>query len=266
MSDQEGRLDRQIFGREVLKGQQPIAFARTFEERSIGASPYQSYVEGGAGAMPVVVASSTPAVCGVADPVSSRVEGRARTTFTVSLVGPGLCTLTGDQDGDAFYLPAVQGRAFVEVTALAQQLDLAALTDRTFGDAPVEVSVTGGGSVAPVVLESTTPAVCTVAGLTPGRDDDDHATATATLTLVGAGSCTIEASQDGDASHTAAPPVRRTFEVAKSAQTIDFPALGDRTLGDAPFEVSATGGSSTARSCWPARRPPSARCPGRPPQ
>ena len=245
MHDGEGRLDRQIFSREVLQGHPTIAFARIFEERSIGASPYETYVDGGGAATPVVVASSTPDVCLVSDPVSSRVDGRARTTFTVSLVGQGLCILTGDQAGDAFYLPA-QGRAFVEVTALAQQLDFAALSDRTLGDAPFEVSATGGSSTAPVELTSITPAVCTVSGLTPGRDDDDHATATATVTVVGAGSCTIEASQDGAGGHTAAEPVRRTFEVAKGDQTLDFPALGDHTLGDAPFEVSATGGASSA--------------------
>ncbi len=54
--------------------------------------------------------------------------------------------------------------------------------------------------------------------------------ATATVTLVGAGSCTIEASQAGSAGHTAAVPVRRTFEVAKAAQSLDLPALSGRTL------------------------------------
>ena len=93
---------------------------------------------------------------------------------------------------------------------------------------------------------SVTAEACTVSGLTPGRDSDDRATGTATITLVGAGSCTIEASQAGSAGYAAATPVRRTFEVAKAAQSLDFPALPGRTFGDAPFPVAATGGASAA--------------------
>ncbi len=103
-------------------------------------------------------------MCAVSDPVSSRVGGRARTTFTVTLLGQGSCAVTGDQAGDANYETARQGGMGVEVTAAAQPLDFAALADRTFGDAPFEVSATGGSSTAPVVLESVTSQVCTVSG------------------------------------------------------------------------------------------------------
>ena len=75
----------------------------------------------------------------------------------------------------------------------------------------------------------------------------DRATGTATVTLVGSGSCTIEASQAGAAGHSAAAPVRRTFEVAKAAQSLDFAALpATARFGDAPFPVAATGGASAA--------------------
>ena len=180
VQDQAGRLDRQLFGREVVKAQQAVTFARPYEERSLGEAPYETYAEGGGAATPVVVSSSTPAVCAVSDPVSSRVGGRARTTFTVSLVGQGSCTLVGDQAGDANYETARQGGMGVEVTAVAQSLDFAAIADRTFGAAPFEVSATGGASTAPVVLSSVTAEACTVSGLTPGRDSDDRATGTAT--------------------------------------------------------------------------------------
>ena len=246
VQDGAGRLDRRIFNHQVDKGQQAISFARPFDVRSIGEPPYETYADGGGAQTPVVVASTSPNVCHVSDPSSSRVDGHARTTFTVTLVGMGFCALTADQAGDDRYVAASQVLGFVEVVGLTQTLDFAALGDRTFGDDPFEVSATGGSSTAPVELDSTTPAVCTVSDLTPGRDSEDRETATATVTLLRAGSCTIKATQAGDVGYTSAEPVQRTFEVAKAAQAIDFAPLVDRTLGDALFLVSAIGGRSSS--------------------
>jgi hypothetical protein len=60
--------------------------------------------------------------------------------------------------------------------------------------------------------------------------------------LTGAGSVTVRASQGGDGNYHAAPDFDQSFEVAKANQAIVFAALGDKTYGDAPFTVSATGG------------------------
>ena len=245
--DQEGRLDRQIFSRGVVKGQQLLTFP-ALVEKHVTDPPFEAYVDGGRGGPPIYVTTLTPQVCTVADPSLSRsADGAARTTFTVTLVGPGLCELAANQDGDDFYHPAVQRKGFINVIGqAAQQLDFAAISDRTFGDEPFEVSATGGSSTAAVDLSSLTGDVCGISDLTPGRDGQDRATATATVTLLGAGTCTIEASQAGDAGHSAAESVRRTFEVAKGEQTLDLAALTDRTFGDEPFEMSATGGASSA--------------------
>ena len=245
--DQEGRLDRQIFSRDVVKGQQTLTFS-PLAEKHVSDPPFEAYVDGGRGGPPIYVTTLTPEVCTVADPSLSRGDdGAARTSFTVTLVGAGLCELAANQDGDDFYQPAVQRKGFISVIGqTAQELDFAAISDRTFGDEPFEVSATGGSSAAAVDLSSLTGEVCGISDLTPGRDGQDRATATATVTLLGAGTCTIEASQAGDAGHSAAESVRRTFEVAKSEQTLDLAALTDRTFGDEPFEVSATGGASSA--------------------
>src|SRR6185437_4188282 len=51
------------------------------------------------------------------------------------------------------------------------------------------------------------------------------------------------ASQAGDANYLPAPSVAHGFTVARAPQTIVFPPLGGRRLGDAPFAVSATASS-----------------------
>ena len=65
----------------------------------------------------------------------------------------------------------------------------------------------------------------------------------ATITITGAGSCTVTASQAGDA-NSAATPVSRSFSIAKANQVITFAALGPKTVGDPPFTVSASGCAS----------------------
>ena len=156
VQDGAGRLDRRIFNHQVDKGQQAISFARPFDVRSIGEPAYETYADGGGAQTPVVVASTSPGVCEVSEASSGRVEGHARTTFTVTLVGMGFCALTADQDGDERYVAASQVLGFVEVVGQPQTLDFAALADRTYGDDPVEVSAIGGASTSPVVLESLT--------------------------------------------------------------------------------------------------------------
>src|SRR6185436_9584639 len=61
--------------------------------------------------------------------------------------------------------------------------------------------------------------------------------------LTGAGSCTITASQAGDATYAPAVDVSRSFAIAVGSQTISFGPLPDKTLGDPDFLVNATASS-----------------------
>src|SRR4029077_2500053 len=103
--------------------------------------------------------------------------------------------------------------------------------DSIYGDAPFAVSATGGASGNPVTF--TASGVCSSSG--PNG---------ATITVLAPGSCAITASQAGGVIYTAAPDVVRTLNVGRAAQTIAFGALPNRTYGDAPFTVTATGGAS----------------------
>src|SRR5262249_45004693 len=66
------------------------------------------------------------------------------------------------------------------------------------------------------------------------------------VTIAGAGSCTIIASQPGDANYLAATDVAQTFSIAKANQMIAFNQLPDKTTSDPPFSVNATASSGLA--------------------
>src|SRR5262249_34743380 len=72
-----------------------------------------------------------------------------------------------------------------------------------------------------------------------------------TVTIVGAGTCTITATQGGSTAYSAATPVAQDVTILKADQTIAFGPLAGRVLGSAPFTVSAgsTSGLALAVSC-----------------
>ena len=57
------------------------------------------------------------------------------------------------------------------------------------------------------------------------------------------GTCTIQATQGGNANYAPATPVNQSFQVTQGSQTITFHALANKALGAAPFTVSATASS-----------------------
>ena len=107
---------------------------------------------------------------------------------------------------------------------------LAANNIRTYGDAPYNLTVTGGGSGNPVTFSSSPAGVVTIVGNQ--------------FTIVGAGSTTITASQAGNTNWNAAPNVTQSLTVNKAAQTISFGTLTNRNDVDANFQLTATGGGS----------------------
>jgi hypothetical protein len=64
-----------------------------------------------------------------------------------------------------------------------------------------------------------------------------------TIHITGAGSCTVTASQAGDADYDPATDVPQSFSIARGNQTITFAALAAKNFGDPDFAVSATASS-----------------------
>ena len=76
-----------------------------------------------------------------------------------------------------------------------------------------------------------------------GASQLNGTSSTATVTLTGVGSCTITASQPGNANVNAAPSVSRTFSIAKANQTITFASPANKRYGNPPYTITATASS-----------------------
>ena len=87
------------------------------------------------------------------------------------------------------------------VSKASQTITFASLSNKTLVQSPVTVSATASSGLA-VSFTTTTPSVCM--GGTNG----------ATITLVAAGTCTVVASQAGNATYSPAPILTRSFTVS----------------------------------------------------
>ena len=137
--------------------------------------------------LPVTFSSTTESVCTV-------------TGTVVFLTGAaGECTIRATQAGSDLYAPALAEQSFAVKDA--QSITFGALKDRANTASSFEVTGTSSSGL-PVAFSSTTPEVCFVE------------VSTVNMVFLNAnGTCTIEATQDGDATHLAAPAVERSFEI-----------------------------------------------------
>ncbi len=186
---------------------------------ALGTAPFMISATASSG-LGVSFASTTPGVCSASG-------------VTVTLATLGTCTIQATQAGNATYATATPVNESFQVTPENQAISFGALSNQTLGTAPFTLSATASSGLA-VSFASTTPAVCNVSG--------------ATATLVAAGTCTIQATQAGNATYGAATPVNQSFQVMQESQTITFAALSNQTLGTAPFTVSASASSGLAVS------------------
>ena len=167
-------------------------------------------------------------------------DGTVKTvTATTSPVGLQVdITITGTAQGAGSYsvtatinevnYTAGEATGTLTIDKAAQAIVFNALANHTFGDAAFTVSAAGGGSGNPVTF-SAVGACSVLNGL---------------VTITQGGTCTITAAQAGNDNYAAAGDVPQSFSVAKATQAIAFGQLPNRTFGDAPFAVAATGGAS----------------------
>jgi uncharacterized repeat protein (TIGR03803 family) len=152
---------------------------------------------------------------------------------TVTLVAGGTCEIQATQSGNATYAAATPVNQYFQVTPLSQTITFGSLPNQPYGTAPFTVSATASSGLAVSFGSLTTP-VCTVSG--------------STVTLILGGTCTIQATQAGNADYTTAAPVNQSFQVTPLSQTITFGPLPNQPYGTAPFTVSATASSGLAVS------------------
>jgi len=148
---------------------------------------------------------------------------------TVHITGAGSCTVSASQAGDDTHGAAADVSQTFAIAKADQTISFDPLPDATFGDPDFDVSATASSGLDVTFAAS---GQCTVTD--------------STVSITGAGSCTITASQAGDANYNPAPDASQTFAIAKADQTISFGALPDATFGDADFTVHATASSGDA--------------------
>jgi hypothetical protein len=111
-------------------------------------------------------------------------------------------------------------------SVVAQTITFGTIPAQTVGT-PLTLSASASSGLT-VTFTSTTTSICTVSGTK--------------ATLLAAGTCTIQATQDGNASYAAATPVPQSFTVNGETQTITFGAIPTQTVGT-PLTLSATASS-----------------------
>ncbi|MBP7688090.1 MAG: right-handed parallel beta-helix repeat-containing protein, partial [Thermoflexales bacterium] len=108
-----------------------------------------------------------------------------------------------------------------------QSITFGALANRVVNDPPFIITATASSGL-PVAFNFS--GVCSVSG--------------STVTLSGvAGTCTITATQSGDATYAPASDVARAFAVTLVPQTISFAAIAHHPASDPPFAITATASS-----------------------
>ncbi len=182
----------------------------------------------------LVAGSGTPVDCGTgfsASPLAPGASCNLNLSFEPQAVGV-LASTAVFTDNALNASPAtqtipLQGTGLQE----SQTITFGALSNLTLGSAPFTLTATASSGL-PVSFASTTTSVCTVSGTT--------------ATLVAVGTCTIQATQAGNATYAAATPVSQSFQVTQpslTSQTITFGALSDIALGSVPITLTATASS-----------------------
>ena len=182
----------------------------------LGTAPFTAVGTASSG-LPVGFASNTTGVCTVSG-------------STVTIVAAGTCSITASQSGNFAYAAAPTVTRTFAVQA-PQTITFGLLSDQPLGATPQTLNATASSGLAVTFTRSSHLPVCTVTGTV--------------LALVTTGTCSITASQSGDATWAAAPTVTRTFIVLVN-QTITFGGLGTQNLGTAPPALSATASSGLA--------------------
>ena len=114
------------------------------------------------------------------------------------------------------------------MTQGSQTITFGTQSGQSFGTAPFSISATATSGLT-VTFASNSTGICTVSG--------------STVTLVAIGTCSITASQAGNANYAAATPVTQTFSVTQGTQTITFNAPGTVTLPASALSLTATASS-----------------------
>ncbi len=160
--------------------------------------------------------------------ISSNTAVATITDSTVTIVGAGTTDITTSQAGNSDYLPASNVTQTLTVNKASQTITFAPLPTKPLAGAPFELTATTSSGL-PVSYASSDETAATISG--------------STVTIVGVGTTTITASQAGNTNYLAAPDVQQVLTIRALGQTITFNPLTNKSIIEAPFELTATASS-----------------------
>jgi photosystem II stability/assembly factor-like uncharacterized protein len=165
----------------------------------------------------LTVSLSASGPCSVSSPTSPA---------NVTITGTGQCSITASQDGDNDYTAAQSVTQSFNIALASQMITFNSLPGQTYGAGPITLGAYSSSGL-PITYFAT--GGCAVSGNT--------------LTIVGGGTCTVLATQPGNADYNPAPDVQQSFNIAPASQTIRFGALPGKTFGNPSFLLKATASS-----------------------
>jgi uncharacterized protein (TIGR03437 family) len=201
----------------VFQAAQQISFPRP-SNVAFGAAPIALNATASSG-LPVGYSSSTTSVCTISGSLA-----------TIS--NAGLCIIAASQPGNADFLAALSVTESFTVIAATQSISFPAPANVGLGSAPFFLAATASSGL-PVAFTSSTLSVCTVSGTL--------------ATTEALGTCTITATQPGNANYLSAASVTQSFIVGK-AQTISVVPPASVVLGAPSFTLIASASSGLAIS------------------
>jgi hypothetical protein len=161
----------------------------------------------------VTLTSTTPSVCTVSG-------------FVITLVSVGTCTTTATQPGNLSFSAAPDVTRSFQITLTPQVITFVQPANQLLSAGTLTVAPSASSGLT-VTLASTTPSECTVSGFV--------------ITLVATGSCSITASQLGNATYSAATDVVRTFQITLVVETLpaapDIDPIDGKTNGTTPITL-----------------------------
>jgi hypothetical protein len=147
---------------------------------------------------------------------------------TLHITGAGSCEVTASQPGDANFNAAAAVTQRFAIAQAGQSISFDAISNATYGDPDIAIAPTASSGLPVYLIAASGP--CAL----------DTATSPAHIHLVGAGTCTITATQSGDANYKPASDESRSFSIGKADQTIAFGALPNKGWAAEDFNVEAT--------------------------
>jgi hypothetical protein len=160
---------------------------------------------------------------------TARITLTPKSGYTLTGVSANFFTITGATSVTHLANSGVITAEFPATAKLSQSITFTDPADISYGISPSSLSATSTSGLT-VAFTTATSGICSVSGTT--------------VTVLTAGTCTINASQAGNANYEAASQVSQSFTIAKASQSITFTDPADITYGQSPSSLSATSTST----------------------